>query len=79
MPRIPYVTDEAVSPQVRAVFEASQRDFGILFNTYRILAHRPEVLEAWHHLLGTVLGTGRHPQLRMLAFTAGSQANSCVY
>lgn len=79
MPRIPYVTDEAASPQVNAVFDASQKDFGLVFNTYRLLANRPEVLEAWHHLLGAVLGTGRNPQLRMLAFTAGSQANDCVY
>ena len=80
MARVSYVTDEAAAPEVKAVYERSKNEFGILFNTYRILAHRPEILRAWHDLLGSILGPGTvEPQFKMLAFTTGSQVNGCVY
>ncbi|MGH7750283.1 MAG: hypothetical protein ACREQ5_36760 [Candidatus Dormibacteria bacterium] len=78
--RMEYVTDEAAPAEVRSVFDAAQAGFGRVFNTYRVLAHRPEILAAWHQLLVSILGMGNvEPQLKMLAFTTGSQANACVY
>lgn len=80
MARITKIGDDAAPPEVREVYEAAQSDFGILFDTYRVLAHRPEILDAWHRLLSSILGSGDvEPKLKMLAFTAGSQANECNY
>jgi hypothetical protein len=80
MARVECVTDETAPAEVRSVFDAAQSGFGLVFNTYRILGHRPEILAAWHQLLVSILGTGNvEPQLKMLAFTTGSQANACVY
>ncbi len=80
MARVSYMTEEAAPSEVKAVYERSKNEFGILFNTYRILAQRPDILRAWHDLLGSILGPGKvEPQFKMLAFTAGSQANACLY
>ncbi|WP_162924660.1 hypothetical protein [Rubrobacter indicoceani] len=80
MARISFVSDDAAPPEVRETYRAAQNDFGILFNTYRVLGHRPEILDAWHRLLSSILGSGSvEPQLKMLAFTAGSEANECNY
>ena len=80
MPRISYVTDEAAAPEAKAVFDQAQAGFGLVFNTYRMLGHRPEILEAWHHLLVSILGGGVvEPRLKMLAATAGSRTNDCFY
>ncbi len=80
MARVEYITDENAPPEVKAVFDAAQAGFGLVFNTYRILGHRPEILQAWHQLLVSILGSGGvEPQLKMLAFTTGSQANRCIY
>ncbi len=80
MARISFVTDEAAPPEVKEVYETAHADFGILFNTYRVLGHRPEIVDAWHRLLASILGAGDvDPQLKTLAFTAGSEANECNY
>lgn len=80
MARVAYVTDEEAAPEAKAVFDAAQAGFGLVFNTYRILAYRPEILQAWHGLLVSILGGGAvDPQLKMLAFTAGSRTNDCFY
>ena len=80
MARVEYVVDETAPEAVTRVFDAAQAGFGLVFNTYRILGHRPEILAAWQQLLVSILGTGGvDPQLKMLAFTTGSQSNACVY
>ena len=80
MARVEYVADQAAPEEVLSVFDAARSGFGLVFNTYRILGHRPEILAAWHQLLVSILGTGAvDPQLKMLAFTTGSQSNACVY
>jgi len=69
MARVEYVADQAAPEEVRSVFDAAQAGFGLVFNSYRILGHRPEILAAWHQLLVSILGTGGvDPQLKMLAF-----------
>lgn len=80
MARVAYVTDETAAPEAKAVFDQAQSGFGLVFNTYRILGYRPEILAAWHQLLASILGPGVvEPQLKMLAFTAGARTNDCFY
>lgn len=80
MARVPYVTDDEAPAEVKEVFDSARQNFGLVFNTYRVLGHRPEIVEAWHGLLTSILGTGNaDPQLKMLAFTAGSEVNACHY
>ena len=80
MARISYVTDDAAAADAKAVFDQAQAGFGLVFNTYRILGHRPEILGAWHQLLVSILGGGiLDPKMKMLAFTAGSRTNDCFY
>lgn len=80
MARVDFVTDEQAPPDVKAVFDSARSGFGLVFNTYRVLGHRPEIVQAWHQLLGSILGTGKvEPQLKMLAFTSGSRVNDCFY
>lgn len=80
MARIPFVTDEEAPAEVKEIFDSAQQSFGLVFNTYRVLGHRPEIVQAWHGLLASILGAGDvEPQLKMLAFTAGSEVNDCHY
>lgn len=80
MAKVAYISDEAAPPEVKSVYDQAQQGFGLVFNTYRILGYRPEILQAWHQLLVSILGPGKvEPQYKMLAFTTGSQVNQCVY
>lgn len=80
MARIPFVTDEEVPAEVEEVFDSARRSFGVVYNTYRVLGHRPEIVKAWHELLASIMGTGNvDPQLKGLAAAAGSEVNECYY
>jgi len=80
MARLEYITDDKADPEAKAVFDSAREAFNLVFNTYRILAYRPQILQAWHQLLAAILGPGKvDAQLKMLAFTTGSQVNQCLY
>ena len=80
MARVPFVKDEEVPAEVEEVFDSARRSFGVVYNTYRVLGHRPEIVKAWHELLASIMGTGNvDPQLKGLAAAAGSEVNECHY
>ena len=79
MGRIPYVKTEA-SSDVKALYDSTQKAFGIVFNTVKTVAHRPEIAQAYVPFLGAVLGPGSVDMpLKTLAFLAASKANQCHY
>ncbi|MBI3954017.1 MAG: hypothetical protein HY330_05840 [Chloroflexi bacterium] len=85
MARLPYVTDESASPQVRAIYTALRggRTEGFLPNSFRLLAHSPPALRwfwpFWAAIHPEGGGASGDIRYRELAIIRTSQINRCRY
>jgi AhpD family alkylhydroperoxidase len=82
MPTVPLLTDEAASPEARAVFDAirAARGTDYVNNFWRALAHDPEMLRATWDRLGVVMAPGAlDPLVKELIYIAVSTVNGCGY
>ncbi len=65
---------------VRALYEAVEKNMGRIPNTFKMLAHRPEVLRTFLPFYGAVWAEGALPQkLKALAAVRTSLVNGCEY
>jgi alkylhydroperoxidase family enzyme len=65
---------------VRTIYETLEKDFGRVPNTFKMLAHRPEVLRTFLPLYNTVWAQGTLPRkLKALAAVRTSLLNGCAY
>ncbi|MBI2213410.1 MAG: hypothetical protein HYU52_07175 [Acidobacteria bacterium] len=80
MTRIPRLTKDQVTGEVRDVFESVGRQRGNVPNMYRIFAHRPEILKSMTAHLNAITNTGTVPiRVKELVATFVSRTNHCEY
>ncbi len=85
MATVPLLTDDALSPEARAVFDdiRATRKTEFVNNFWRALANDPPLLKATWERLKQVMGPGREggldPLARELVYIAVSVANGCSY
>ena len=81
--RVGPIGDAEASPEVRAIFEATQDLIGRMPNLIRIVAHSPQQARWLVALMATVQrvteGTVLDGRLRELAILRVSQLNACAY
>lgn len=80
MPRIPEVSEDAVDPTVRAAFDKQREQFGFVFNTSRIYAHRPSIMHGHSQLSAGIEESGLiSPALQALVCTRVATFNGCPF
>ena len=82
MATVPLLTDEAASPEARAVFDAirAARGSDYVNNFWRALAHDPALLKATWERLGAVMAPGAlDPLVKEMIYVAVSTVNGCSY
>ena len=85
MATVPLLTDDALSPEARAVFDdiRATRKTDFINNFWRALANDPPLLKATWERLKQVMGPGREggldPLTKELVYIAVSVANGCSY
>ncbi len=52
------VTKEEVPPEVRAVYESGEQQYGKILNTWRAIGHNPAIFQAYLPYLRAVFGPG---------------------
>lgn len=78
--RVPRLTTAGAHPSVRPVFEAFQRERGVVPNLFRVAAHRPEIARTLREHMHAVMGPGTVPVvLKELLSVRVSQINGCEY
>lgn len=78
--RVPRLTADETDATVRPVFEAFQRERGVVPNLFRIAAHRPEIVRTLRDHMQAVMGAGAVPvALKELLSVRVSQINGCEY
>ena len=76
---VSYVSDRDVAEKIKPVFEGMQKKIGAVPNIFRVLAHNPEMLEAFLALNATLPKTELNGKLRELAYIKTSELNGCDY
>lgn len=81
MSRIPLVEPETASPQVKALYNAIQKEGFPVFNVMKMFANNAKCLEALVNFLHGIYSSSAKltPRLRELAYLRSSQLNSCHY
>ena len=83
MARLRQLSDDEVTPEVRAIFEGARQLTGRVPSLLRILAHSPQQARWFVPLLVAVQrmteGTALEGRLRSLAILRTSALNSCAY
>jgi uncharacterized peroxidase-related enzyme len=79
MALVRYVSTEEVGGNLRSVFENMQRKLGAVPNVFRVMAHSPELLEAFLALNSALGKTQLDGKLRELAYIKTSELNGCDY
>ncbi len=82
MATVPLLSDEAASPEARAVFEDIRRTRGTEFinNFWRALAHDPgELARVWADVKRVMAEGALDPMVKELIYVAVSTANGCGY
>ena len=82
MATVPLLSDDAASPQARAVFEdiRAKRQTDYVNNFWRALAHNPDQLAATWGRLQQVMAPGAlDPLVKEMLYIAVSTANGCNY
>jgi len=82
MATVTLISDDAASPEVRAVFDDIRATRGTDFinNFWRALAHDPATLKATWDRLKDVMGPGAlDPLVKEMIYIAVSTANGCSY
>jgi AhpD family alkylhydroperoxidase len=82
MATVPLLSDDAASPQARAVFDdiRAKRQTDYVNNFWRALAHDPDQLAATWGRLQQVMAPGAlDPLVKEMVYIAVSTANGCSY
>ena len=78
--RLPRLTAEDAEASVRTVFDAFERERGVVPNLFRVAAHRPEIVRTLRDHMQAVMGPGTVPVLlKELLSVRVSQINGCEY
>jgi uncharacterized peroxidase-related enzyme len=76
---VTYVTNQEAGDKVKTVFEGMEKKIGVVPNVFRVMAHNPEMLEAFLALNATLPKTKLDGKLRELAYIKTSELNCCEY
>ncbi len=82
MATVPLLSDDAASPQARAVFDEirTKRQTDYVNNFWRALAHDPDQLaHVWGRLQQVMTPGALDPLVKELIYVAVSTANGCSY
>ncbi|EYD75449.1 4-carboxymuconolactone decarboxylase domain protein [Rubellimicrobium mesophilum DSM 19309] len=82
MGTVPLLSDDAASPEARAVFDdiRARRQTDYVNNFWRALAHDPEQLRSvWERAQGVMAPGALDPLVKELVYVAVSTANGCAY
>ncbi len=80
MPRLPRLTRDEVSSDVREIYSNVGRVRGNVPNMYRVYAHRPEILKTMVAHMNAITNTGTVPvKTKELVATLVSRINRCEY
>ena len=78
--RLPRLTADEANATARPVFDAFQRERGVVPNLFRVAAHRPEIVRTLRDHMQAVMGPGTVPVLlKELLSVRVSQINGCEY
>ena len=76
---VSYVSDQDAAEKIKPVFEGMEKKLGVVPNVFRVMAHNPEMLEAFLGLNATLPKTKLNGKLRELAYIKTSELNDCDY
>ena len=79
MPRIPALTNDQAAPAARELLIAAQAAFGMVPNTFRTLAHAPEVFEGFVQLNKAIHKTALSAAERESIALTTAEFNGCLY
>jgi uncharacterized peroxidase-related enzyme len=79
MALVSYVSNQDAAEKVKPVFEGMEKKIGAVPNVFRVMAHNPEMLEAFLALNATLPRTRLDGKLRELAYIKTSELNGCDY
>jgi uncharacterized peroxidase-related enzyme len=79
MPRLNVVEPEAATGKVKELYEASQQQFGTVFNLFKGLANAPLALDAYMTLERLIAGGTLSPAEQAIVRLTASQLNGCEY
>jgi uncharacterized peroxidase-related enzyme len=79
MALVSYITNQDAGDKVKTVFEGMEKKIGAVPNVFRVMAHNPEMLEAFLGLNATLPKTKLDGKLRELAYIKTSELNDCDY
>ena len=76
---VSYVSDQDVAEKLKLVFEGMVKKLGVVPNVFRVVAHNPEMLEAFLGLNATLPKIKLNGKLRKLAYISTLELNGCDY
>jgi uncharacterized peroxidase-related enzyme len=76
---VSYISDQEAAEKIKPVFEGMEKKLGVVPNVFRVMAHNPEMLEAFLGLNATLPKTKLNGKLRELAYIKTSELNGCDY
>jgi uncharacterized peroxidase-related enzyme len=76
---VSYISDQDAAEKIKPVFEGMAKKVGAVPNVFRVMAHNPEMLEAFLGLNATLPKTKLSGKLRELAYIKTSELNGCSY
>ena len=79
MALVSYVSNQNLAEKIKPVFEGMEKKLGTVPNVFRVMAHNPEMLEAFLALNATLPRTELKGRLRELAYIKTSELNGCDY
>ena len=80
MLRIKGVTKEDAPPEVRAIFEEQEKQYGAVLNTARVYGLRPTIQQGVQALQKGILASELiEPELRHLLCMKAASINGCPY
>jgi alkylhydroperoxidase family enzyme len=80
MSRLPRLTKDEVSPEVRELYLKVGAQRGNVPNMFRVYAHRPEILQTMVAHLSAITNSGTVPvKTKELVATLVSRINRCIY
>jgi AhpD family alkylhydroperoxidase len=79
-PLVGLVSKEDAPPEVRAVFEGGEAQYGRVLHTWQALAQRPEIFVAYLPYLRSIVGPGELEQrIKELVEVRTAVLNRCLY
>ncbi len=80
MPRVREIEHDGGDPVLQEVFAKERKAFGSLYNTTKVLAHCPPILQAAKQLSAAIERSGLlDPQLRALVYLRVALINGCPF